>query len=81
MSESSLIFSRCKRCGRSIKNAKAQAIGYGATCYKKHQAEAEQKLKTGQELGEGGQSSLTHFMSFTDHRRTSESKRAGKFTY
>ena len=62
MSESSLIFSRCKRCGRSIKNPKAQAIGYGATCYKKHQAEAEQALKNGIARGENGQESLTSFL-------------------
>jgi hypothetical protein len=78
---SSLLFSHCKRCGRSIKNPKAQALGYGKTCFKKHQAEAEYNLKTGQELGENGQSSLTHFISFTDFKRTPELKRVGKPTF
>jgi hypothetical protein len=59
---SSLLFSNCKRCNRPIKNPRAQAIGYGKTCYKKHQAEAEQALKTGIARGEHGQESLTSFL-------------------
>lgn len=78
---SSQIFSHCKRCNRPIKNQKAQTIGYGKTCFKKHLAEAEFLLKTGQELGEDGQSSLTHFLSFTDFKRTPELKRAEKATH
>ncbi len=57
---SSLIFSNCKRCGRAIKNQKAQAIGYGKVCYAKHQA--EQALKNGITRGEAGQESLTSFI-------------------
>ena len=56
------VFSHCKRCGRSIKNPKAQAIGYGAVCLKKHKAEAEQALKYGISKGEQGQDFLTSFI-------------------
>jgi len=80
MSSSLKVFSHCKRCGRALKNPKAQAVGYGALCLKKHKAEAEHLLKTGQELGEDGQSSLTHFLSFTDFKRTPELRRAEKTT-
>lgn len=70
MSESSLkwtggkavFFSHCKRCGRSITNPKAQALGYGKVCFEKHKAEAEQALKNGISRGECGQESLTHFI-------------------
>lgn len=62
MSESSLIFSHCKRCGRRLKNPKAQALGYGKVCFEKHQAEAEQALKNGITRGEHGQESLTTFI-------------------
>jgi glutaredoxin len=58
LSESSLIFSKCKRCGRALRAAKAQSIGYGSICWKKHQAESEEELKKGLTLGEHGQSSL-----------------------
>lgn len=56
------VFSHCKRCSRVLKNPKAQALGYGATCYKKHQVEAEQALKNGTARGENGQESLTSFL-------------------
>lgn len=56
------VFSRCKRCNRALKNPKAQSIGYGATCLKKHKAEAEQALKYGMAKGEQGQDSLTSFI-------------------
>jgi RNA polymerase-binding transcription factor DksA len=59
---SSLIFSHCKRCGRPIKNPKAQAIGYGKVCLKKHLAEAEHLLKNGIARDEHGQESLTSFI-------------------
>ncbi|WP_048155311.1 DUF6011 domain-containing protein [Methanosarcina sp. Kolksee] len=59
---SPLVYSHCKRCNRALKNPKAQSIGYGAVCLKKHQAEAEQELKTGIARGEHGQESLTSFI-------------------
>lgn len=30
---------RCKRCGRQLKNPTAQELGMGAICYKKYLAE------------------------------------------
>jgi hypothetical protein len=57
---SSLIFSHCKRCGRKISNPKAQAIGYGKTCFRRYQA--EQALKNGMAKGEQGQESLISFI-------------------
>jgi len=67
---SSSQFSRCKRCGRSLKNPKAQSVGYGAVCLKKHKAEVLQLQKTGQDLGDNGQSSLPYFISYPDILRT-----------
>jgi hypothetical protein len=58
MSESSLIFSRCKRCSRSLRNPKSQKLGYGKICFEKHKAEAEQALKNGIARGKDGQESL-----------------------
>lgn len=45
MSESLQVYSNCKRCNRKLKNPKAQALGYGKTCYEKHKAEIENLLK------------------------------------
>lgn len=60
MSESSLIFSRCKRCSRSLRNPKSQEIGYGKICLEKHKAEAERALKK-IERREDTQTSLLFF--------------------
>lgn len=81
MPESLKTFSNCKRCNRALKNTKAQSIGYGAVCLKKHQAEAQQLLKTGQELGEGRQSSLTHFLTFYQFPKTPDLRKSKNTTF
>lgn len=30
-----MVFTKCKRCGKTLKDSVSQKIGYGKTCYKK----------------------------------------------
>ena len=37
-------YSRCIRCGRTLKNPDAQERGYGEVCWKKHLTDVQSKL-------------------------------------
>ena len=42
----------CRRCGRALKNLKAQEAGIGRVCAKKEKAEREAREQEGQEVAQ-----------------------------